>query len=67
MSAKRSLVITAILTVACSLTSCGSSKTVTIGEPGEKGVYRRQIDKANDVAGQASEKIKSGEKDVYGG
>jgi hypothetical protein len=52
--------------IVLSAIGCGKSETVTIGEPGEKGVYRREIDKSKDVAGQASEKIKQGDKDAFG-
>ncbi len=45
---------------------CGKSETVTIGEPGEKGVYRREIDKSKDTADQASEKIREGDKEAFG-
>ena len=45
---------------------CGKSETVTIGEPGEKGVYQREIDKSKDVAGVASEKVKEGDKEAFG-
>ena len=58
------LFLLAILVV--SAIGCGKSETVTIGEPGEKGVYRREIDKSKDVAGQASEKIKEGDKEAFG-
>ncbi len=52
---------------AVSCVGCGEGKTVTVGEGEGKGVYQRSIDKSRDVAAGASEKIKSGEKDVYGG
>jgi hypothetical protein len=45
---------------------CGKSETVTIGEPGEKGVYRREIDKSKSTADQASEKIREGDKEAFG-
>ncbi|MEI7986804.1 MAG: hypothetical protein WCI55_14355 [Armatimonadota bacterium] len=45
---------------------CGKSETVTIGEPGQKGTYQREIDKSKDIAGQASEKIKQGDKEAFG-
>ena len=50
---------------ALALTGCGKSEVVTIGEPGEKGTYRREIDKSKDIAGQASEKIKEGNKEAF--
>jgi hypothetical protein len=57
-------VLLAIL--ALSAFGCGKSEVVTIGEPGEKGTYQRQIDKSKDVAGQASEKVKDGDKEAFG-
>lgn len=49
------------------LLGCGSDKSVTVGDPGEKGVIRHDIDQAKDVAHGASEQIKQGDKDAYGG
>jgi len=46
---------------------CGKSETVTIGEPGEKGILRKDIDTSKDVAGKASDKIKEGNKEAFGG
>lgn len=46
---------------------CASEdKKVTIGEPGQKGTYKRGVDSANDVAGKATESVRQGEQDVYG-
>lgn len=53
--------------VAFAAIGCGADKTVQVGEPGQKGVYRTNIDKASNVAGEATSRIKQGEKDVYGG
>ncbi len=44
---------------------CGKSEVVTIGGPGEKGTYERQIDKSKDTAAVASEKIKEGNKEAF--
>jgi hypothetical protein len=49
------------------LLGCGPSKTVTVGEGEGKGVIRRDIDTARGNAQGVSDRIKSGEKDVYGG
>ena len=54
-----------LLGAAVALIGCGKSEVVTIGEPGEKGTYRREIDKSKDIAGQASEKIKEGNKEAF--
>jgi dihydroxyacetone kinase len=52
------LVVTAI--------GCGKSETVTIGEPGEKGVYRREIDKSKDTADEATKKVKQDDEEGFG-
>ena len=46
---------------------CGKSETVTIGDPGEKGTYQRQIDTSKSTAAAASEKVKEGNKEAFGG
>ena len=48
------------------LSGCGKSETVTIGEPGEKGIIRRDIDTSKGTAAAASEKIKQGDKEAFG-
>lgn len=50
---------------ALTLTGCGKSEIVRIGEPGEKGTYERQIDKSKDTAAIASEKVKEGNKEAF--
>lgn len=49
------------------LSGCGPDQKVTVGKPGEKGEYRRDIDRAKEISTKASQKIKQGESDVYGG
>ena len=49
------------------LAGCGSDKKVTVGEPGAKGEYRQNIDKAKSVAGESTDRVRTGEKEVYGG
>ncbi len=63
------LLLGAALAALCLASGCKSSasQTVTVGEPGQKGVIRRDIDLAHTNADGASAKIRSGEKDVYGG
>ncbi len=56
-----------ILAAMLILVGCGKDQTVTVGKPGEKGEYRHDIDKAKDTAATATDRIKSGEKEVYGG
>jgi hypothetical protein len=60
-------VLLLIVTLALILTGCGKSETVTIGEKGEKGILRRDIDTSKDTANGMSEKIKQGNKDAFGG
>ena len=57
-----------VLGIVCLLAviGCGHDKVVTVGEPGAKGEYRRDIDKANDVAAESTSRIKTGEKEIYG-
>ena len=45
---------------------CGSSTTVTVGEPGQKGILRTSIDTSRDVAKDATEKVKQNESDLNG-
>ena len=52
---------------ALGLWACGKDETVRVGEPGEKGIYKNNIDTAKNIAGGASEKEKQGEKDLNGG
>jgi len=52
--------------VALMLLGCGQSEKVTIGEPGEKGTYQREIDKSKDTASEASVKVKEGDKEAFG-
>ncbi len=49
------------------LAGCGRDKKVTVGEPGAKGEYRQNIDKANSVAGESTDRVRTGEMEVYGG
>jgi len=56
-----------LFAISTSVVGCGESKSVTIGEGEGKGVYQRSIDESRSVAGTATNRIKSGEKDVYGG
>lgn len=46
---------------------CGSGETVPVGEPGQSGVIERDVDKARSTADEASDRIRTGEKEVYGG
>ena len=48
------------------LIGCGKSETVTIGEPGEKGILQKDIDKSKDTAAAATEKVKEGNKEAFG-
>jgi hypothetical protein len=59
----------AVLLVGTCLLSlgCGETKSVTVGDGESKGAYKRGIDSAGDVAGKASESVRSGEKDLSGG
>lgn len=52
---------------AIALAGCGKATTVAVGEEGKKGVIRHDIDQSRDIAAGTSDKIKQGEKDVYGG
>lgn len=52
--------------VALFVVGCGQSEKVTIGNPGEKGVYQREIDKSKDTATEASAKVKDGDKEAFG-
>lgn len=51
---------------ALSIGGCGTDKTVKVGEPGQKGVYKSDIDKAKAIGAEATTRIKQGERDVYG-
>lgn len=46
---------------------CGSPRTVQVGEPGQSGVIKRDVDKAQSTADEASDRIRRGEREVYGG
>jgi uncharacterized protein YcfL len=59
----RSLIALVVLSVL--LVGCGSSTPAPATE--EKGVYAQQIDKARSTAAKETEKVRSGERDVYGG
>ena len=57
-----------LILAALILVGCGKKDTaVTVGEPGQKGVIRHDIDQSKEIANGTSDKIKQGEKDVYGG
>ncbi len=56
-----------LLLIAAALLGCGGDKTVNVGKAGEKGVIRTDIDQSKGIAHGASDQIKQGEKDVYGG
>ncbi len=57
------LVLLAI--AATAVVGCGQSETVTIGEPGQKGTYQREIDKSKDTAAEATGKVKEGDKEAF--
>ena len=46
---------------------CGHDEVVHVGAKGEQGEYKRDIERAKDVANTADQKLKDGERDVYGG
>ncbi len=48
------------------LAGCGGDEKVTVGEPGQQGVYRKNIANAESKAGLATDRVRSGEQDVYG-
>jgi hypothetical protein len=49
------------LVVLLALAGCGGDKTVTVGEPGERGVYVDSIQKARDVADKANIRVERNE------
>ena len=53
--------------IALALVGCGSDKTVAVGDPGQKGVVRHDIDQSKDIAHGVSEQTRQGEKDISGG
>jgi len=45
---------------------CASESSVTVGDPGQKGVVRSDIDRAQSAAQTASAKVHEGDKDLAG-
>jgi uncharacterized protein YceK len=57
--------VLALIAVTVVLAGCGSAAPAPA--TAEKGVYAQQIDKARSTAAKETEKVRSGERDVYGG
>lgn len=48
------------------ISACGSDEKVAVGEPGEKGIIRTSLDRADAVRNKSIDNLRDGEKTVYG-
>lgn len=48
------------------ITACGPDEKVAIGEPGEKGIVRTSLDRADAVRHKSIDSLRDGEQTAYG-
>lgn len=48
------------------ISACGPDEKVAVGEPGEKGIIRTSLDRADAVRHKSIDNLRDGEKTVYG-